>query len=116
MRIGKYRIKTFFAKNDLWVGAYFCRRSVYICPIPCCVIKVWEDPDYHTGKKMQVRTSFQPCKIYDGPDFCYKEVGALAEGEIVWVVGEENMRGSAIFCRIGNYRWVSRDWLEEPRV
>ena len=32
----------FFAWFDLWIGAYYDqkKRIWYICPLPCCVIKV----------------------------------------------------------------------------
>ena len=31
-----------FAWYDLWIGAYISldNRTVYICPLPCCLIKV----------------------------------------------------------------------------
>jgi len=36
------RIKFLFAWYDLWVGAYWDRRcrTLYICPLPCCVIRI----------------------------------------------------------------------------
>lgn len=36
------RLSIFFAWYDLWIGAYYDRRSRvwYICPLPCCVFKV----------------------------------------------------------------------------
>lgn len=35
-------IRVFFAWYDLWVGAYIDRdaRAVYLCPLPCLVIRV----------------------------------------------------------------------------
>lgn len=31
-----------FVWQDLWVGAYWSRsiRTLYVCPLPCCCIKV----------------------------------------------------------------------------
>jgi len=36
------KITVFFAWYDLWVGAYWDRnqRVLYICPLPCCVIRL----------------------------------------------------------------------------
>lgn len=36
------RVNIFFAWFDLWIGAYYDRRSRawYICPLPCCVIQI----------------------------------------------------------------------------
>lgn len=40
------KVKLFLAWYDLWIGIYFARkdRAVYICPLPCCVIKIWLKP------------------------------------------------------------------------
>lgn len=39
------KIELFFAWYDFWVGLYFNRKekSVYICLIPCLVIKIYKD-------------------------------------------------------------------------
>jgi hypothetical protein len=36
------RIRVFFAWYDLWVGVFIDRpkRVVYICPLPCLVIRI----------------------------------------------------------------------------
>lgn len=36
------KVTFFFAWYDLWIGAYIdqAKRTVYICPLPCFVIKV----------------------------------------------------------------------------
>jgi len=36
------KISFFFAWYDLWVGAYWDRnfRTLYICLLPCCVIRM----------------------------------------------------------------------------
>ncbi len=36
------RVSVFLAWYDLWVGAYWDRssRALYLCPLPCVVIKV----------------------------------------------------------------------------
>jgi hypothetical protein len=36
------RIRFFFAWFDLWIGAYWRKenRTLYICPLPCCVIRI----------------------------------------------------------------------------
>lgn len=36
------RIHFFFAWYDLWIGAFYDqkKRTLYICPLPCCVIKI----------------------------------------------------------------------------
>jgi hypothetical protein len=38
------KIKIFFAWFDLWIGAYWSESSntLYICPLPCCVIALKE--------------------------------------------------------------------------
>jgi hypothetical protein len=27
--------------RDIWVGAYVSEHAVFVCPLPCVVIKVW---------------------------------------------------------------------------
>lgn len=36
------KISMFFAWYDMWIGAYWdkSKRILYICPIPCVVIKI----------------------------------------------------------------------------
>ena len=36
------RIRFAFKWYDLWIGAYIDseKRTVYICPLPCCVIAI----------------------------------------------------------------------------
>jgi hypothetical protein len=36
------RVSFFFAWYDLWVGAFWDgkRRALYVCPLPCCVVKL----------------------------------------------------------------------------
>lgn len=36
------RVSFFFAWFDAWVGVYVDRpkRTVYVCPLPCCVFKL----------------------------------------------------------------------------
>lgn len=36
------KISCFFAWYDVWMGFYYDRdrRTLYICPLPCCVIKI----------------------------------------------------------------------------
>jgi hypothetical protein len=38
----RIRISFLFAWFDLWIGLYFDKKNhiLYICPIPCCVIKL----------------------------------------------------------------------------
>ncbi len=35
----KKRIKIYFEPRDLWVGVYLARPHVFICPLPCLVIR-----------------------------------------------------------------------------
>lgn len=39
-------ISFFWAWYDCWIGVYVDRskRTVYICPLPCCVVKVERNP------------------------------------------------------------------------
>ncbi len=41
-----WRIQLKFLWYDFWVGAYFDRekRTLYICPLPMCVVKIWSEP------------------------------------------------------------------------
>lgn len=36
------KVSVFFAWYDMWIGLFVDRqkRIIYICPIPCCVVKV----------------------------------------------------------------------------
>lgn len=36
------KISCFFALYDIWVGFFWDskKRTLYICPLPCCVIKI----------------------------------------------------------------------------
>ena len=41
------KVRVFFAWFDLWMGAYYSKRSscVYICPLPMLVIQIrWAEP------------------------------------------------------------------------
>lgn len=40
------RVSVMFAWYDLWIGAYWDRRNriLYLCPLPCCVIKIEAHP------------------------------------------------------------------------
>lgn len=42
------RVSVYFAWYDLWIGAYVGPdKKIYICPLPCCVIRIdySEDPN-----------------------------------------------------------------------
>jgi len=34
------RVRLYFDARDWWIGAYFADGRVYICPLPCLVIKI----------------------------------------------------------------------------
>ncbi len=36
------RVSFFFAWYDAWVGAFWDskKRTLYLCPLPCCVLKI----------------------------------------------------------------------------
>lgn len=40
-----FQVSLFFAWYDLWMGCFWDRktRALYICPLPCCVIKLKMD-------------------------------------------------------------------------
>ncbi len=40
----KFNIKFQFLWYDFWIGWYYDRanQTLYICPLPMCVIKVWK--------------------------------------------------------------------------
>lgn len=40
------KVSFFFAWYDMWIGAFYDRkkRTLYICPLPCCVVKVEPQP------------------------------------------------------------------------
>lgn len=40
------KISAFFAWYDIWIGVFIDakKRAVYVCPIPCCVIKLEFNP------------------------------------------------------------------------
>ena len=42
MRIGRYRVRAFFAWYDLWVGLYIDQKGggVYLCPLPTLVLHI----------------------------------------------------------------------------
>jgi hypothetical protein len=33
------RVEVYFEPRDVWIGAYLARDAVYVCPLPCLVIK-----------------------------------------------------------------------------
>ena len=37
-----FQVSLFFAWYDMWIGIYWDQkqRALYICPLPCCVIKL----------------------------------------------------------------------------
>lgn len=48
------KIKIFFAWYDFWIGVYINKEAmeVYICIIPCIVIKIWlKSMDFELAKK-----------------------------------------------------------------
>lgn len=40
------KVSFFFAWYDMWIGAFYDqkKRTLYICPLPCCVVKVEPQP------------------------------------------------------------------------
>lgn len=46
------RAKLFFAWYDFWIGFFYDRKSgaLYICPLPCVVIKIWREERYISYK------------------------------------------------------------------
>lgn len=42
------KVKLFFALYDFWIGAFYDRSAsaLYICPLPCVVIKIWREKRY----------------------------------------------------------------------
>jgi hypothetical protein len=34
------KVRVYFDPRDLWVGVYISYGSVYICPLPCVVIRI----------------------------------------------------------------------------
>jgi len=34
------RIQFFFKKEDAWIGCYWDLLSIFVCPLPFCVIKI----------------------------------------------------------------------------
>lgn len=43
------KVSLFFAWYDFWVGIFYDqkKRVLYICPLPCCVIKIEQQPLLH---------------------------------------------------------------------
>lgn len=37
LRLG--RVALYIEPRDVWVGCYISPDAVYVCPVPCCVIR-----------------------------------------------------------------------------
>lgn len=35
------RVRIYFEPRDVWIGAYVAKGAVYVCPLPCLVIR-WQ--------------------------------------------------------------------------
>ena len=40
-RLRVRRLSLYLEPRDLWIGVFVSPQAVYVCPVPCCVVK-WD--------------------------------------------------------------------------
>ncbi len=66
------KVKFFFAWYDFWVGFYYDRngRTLYICPLPCCVFKIWKPAKFlYSGTTSAPKAIWHDGKWYHTKEF-----------------------------------------------
>jgi hypothetical protein len=56
------KVSFFFAWFDMWIGAFWdrLRRTLYICPLPMCVIQIKFEPKLHEKCSAHLKPGYNP--------------------------------------------------------
>jgi hypothetical protein len=74
---GPIRIKFLFAWYDLWVGAFWDRKSrkLYILPLPCVGVVIWFPKKCSKCGNVEVFEQQTGCMLFDQRKDCPMEPG-----------------------------------------
>ena len=60
------KVKFFFAWYDFWIGFFYdqYKETLYICPLPCCVIKIYKHYETVKGEPKEPKALWDNGKWY----------------------------------------------------